>query len=249
MNALPPALWSITWREADLAVFATGDDSPLAMGDAAAVLSADEQTRAARFHFMADRERWIRSRALLRLTLARRLPVPPQNLAFATGTHGKPWLPDYPGCHFNLSHSADLAAIAIGAAPLGIDIEPPRDDFSAASLAAHAFRPEEAAAIAASDEPHLLFYRMWTVKEAVMKCTGMGMSLSPDSIGVPCDADGIPCPTAWLADGTAFDILTRSQPGGFVLAAAVCHSQSGVAQLPAEGRHTLMSVTREATAA
>src|SRR5687768_2613958 len=76
MNELPPALWSMPWREAVLTVFATGDDSPLTLDNATAVLRADELARAGRFHFAADRERWIRSRALLRLCLAHRLSIP-----------------------------------------------------------------------------------------------------------------------------------------------------------------------------
>ena len=221
MNALPPALWSLTWRNADLAVFVTGEDSPLALDDASNLLSAEERARAGRFHFATDRERWIRSRALLRLSLARHLSVSAQSPEFQTGTHGKPWLPDYPNCHFNLSHSAEYTAIAIAGAPLGIDIEPPREDFSVASLTAHAFLPGEAAAIAASNEPHLLFYRVWTAKEAVMKCTGLGMTLPPHSIAVACDSADNSRTTARLADGTAFDILTHAKPGQFTLSAAM----------------------------
>ena len=36
---------------------------------------------------------------------------------------GKPWFPDVPGLHFNLSHSGSLALCGADEAPLGVDVE------------------------------------------------------------------------------------------------------------------------------
>ncbi|MCC8116041.1 MAG: hypothetical protein LIP18_02625 [Planctomycetes bacterium] len=55
-------------------------------------------------------------------------------------TYGKPYLSAGP--HFNLSHSGDLAVLAMGDGPVGVDVEEHRDgDLS--SLVRAAFHPAE----------------------------------------------------------------------------------------------------------
>ena len=88
------------------------------------LLSADEEERAGRFHFERDRERWSRAHSALRAILADYLQVAPLELRFATGTHGKPYLPEHSGLEFNLSHSGDYALIAVSRdVPVGADIQ------------------------------------------------------------------------------------------------------------------------------
>ena len=187
MNTLPAALWSTQWRGLDLVVFSIGEESPLPLADAGALLNAEEKSRARKFHFDHDRNRWMRSRALLRLSLAARLGMNGGDIHFCCGVNDKPELAPDAGSRplgFNLSHSGDFAAISTGLEPVGVDIESWRDDWPVADLAEHAFSPEECSAIRSSTGPFLLFYQMWTAKEAVMKCTGLGMSLPPASIQI-----------------------------------------------------------------
>ena len=47
------------------------------------LLSSDEATRAARYHFLADRQRFVAARALLRTILGGYLATDPQRLTFA----------------------------------------------------------------------------------------------------------------------------------------------------------------------
>ena len=56
----------------------------------AALLSTEEQTRAARFAFERDRQRFMLSHGLLRLILARYVGEAAGQLQFETGAHGKP---------------------------------------------------------------------------------------------------------------------------------------------------------------
>ena len=218
MRSLPLAVFCTQWRDNEIVVFATAGPSPVSLEDAAAILSPEENERAARFHFEQDRERWMRSRALLRLWLARRLEAAAGSLVFQPGSHGKLSLPEYPGLHFNLSHSGGLVALAAGPEPVGIDIEHCRD-LPFASLANHAFRPEEIAAIKSSAEPGALFYQFWTAKEAVMKCTGQGMSLPPADIDIAI-IDGVPS-AASCSGGRRYALTSLTLPGGYSLAAAV----------------------------
>jgi 4'-phosphopantetheinyl transferase len=218
MRSLPPAVFCTQWRDNEIAVFATAGPSAVSLEDAVAIFSPEENARAARFHFEEDRERWTRSRALLRLWLALRLEVSPESLVFETGSHGKLSLRAHPRCHFNLSHSGSLVALAAGPEPVGIDIEHCRD-LPFASLATHAFRPEEIAAIQSSVDPGGLFYQLWTAKEAVMKCTGQGMSLPPADIDISMK-DSVPS-SASCSGGRRYALLSLTLPGGYSLAAAV----------------------------
>ena len=186
MKTLPAPHWAAHWREVDIRVFLTGEASPLPLEDAAALLNPEEQSRAARFHFAADSERWIRSRALLRLCLAERLNSRPEDLCFSTDHFGKPFVDPFPAeaLHFNLSHSGDYAAVAMAGEPVGVDIERWKEDLAVVELAEFEFQPSEAAFIRRSAEPHRAFYQLWTAKEAVMKCCGAGLLLPPGCISV-----------------------------------------------------------------
>jgi 4'-phosphopantetheinyl transferase len=173
----------------------------------------------------------MRSRALLRLCLSEHLHVPAGSLTFQLSTRGKPRLPQHPACHFNLSHSADMAAIALRPAPVGIDIEHRRDNLPVDSLATHAFLPDEAAAIRNADDPHSLFYQFWTAKEAVMKCTGLGMSLPPAKIAVARE-NGAP-KTASCSGGGSFSLLSLPVTNGYSLAVAIFTGSAQATHSPA----------------
>jgi len=56
------------------------------------ILSADEKTRARRFHFQKDREHFVVARGLLRAILGRYLEMDPSQLRFCYSLHGKPAL-------------------------------------------------------------------------------------------------------------------------------------------------------------
>jgi 4'-phosphopantetheinyl transferase len=78
----------------------------------------DEHARARGYADPAAGAEFLASRAALRLVLARYRPGP---LRFVIGPHGKPALPGGP--QFNLSRTASFAAVAVGTAPVGLDIE------------------------------------------------------------------------------------------------------------------------------
>src|SRR5947209_7493958 len=99
--------------------FATLDGGP----DRSALLSPDEQERAARFAIPRVRQHFIAARAFLRMTLADCLGRDPAGLRFGYGSHGKPFFPDTDLC-FNLSHSGGWAVLAVARGrEVGIDIE------------------------------------------------------------------------------------------------------------------------------
>lgn len=170
-------------------------------------LSADERVRADRFVFDDDRRRFARTRSVLRCLLGRQLGREPARLVFAPGPHGKPALADQPpeGVRFSVSHSGDLALIALAAgSDVGIDVERIERRVEFRALARENFSPEEALAVEAlpEEEGRIVFFRLWTIKEAYLKATGAGITggLANPRVRLGADAvalDGSPGARGW----------------------------------------------------
>jgi 4'-phosphopantetheinyl transferase len=147
------------------------------------VLSSDELTRASRFHFPIDRQRFVASRALLRTILAGYLATDPNCLSFAYSNKEKPSLgPAHAGSGvtFNVSHSAGIALFAFTRRrEIGVDVEQVRCDFDVEAIAQRFFSAHERKQLEAlpSEKRFEGFFRCWTRKEAYIKATGEGLSL------------------------------------------------------------------------
>jgi 4'-phosphopantetheinyl transferase len=151
-------------------------------------LSPAERARAARFVFDVHRRRFSAARAALRRILAAHLGTTPAAIVFTELAHGKPAVA---GLEFNLSHSDELAVIAVTRdAPLGVDVERVRDVPDALAIAEHYFAPGERAALAAAPaaERARAFLRCWTRKEAFIKAIGEGLSHPLQRFEVALDA-------------------------------------------------------------
>lgn len=151
---------------------------------ALAALSADEQSRASRYRFSRDRDRFTQTRTALRSILGEYLNTDPSHLRFDYHPNGKPTLKTI---SFNVSHSGSLAAIAITpTAPIGIDIEELREVPEWRSIAESHFSASERADLLGAP-PALkqqLFFRIWTRKEAYVKAMGTGLSAPLDRFDV-----------------------------------------------------------------
>jgi 4'-phosphopantetheinyl transferase len=111
------------------------------------LLSSDETIRAARFHFAADRQRFVASRAWLRTILAAFLIVEPSELNFCYSKNEKPFLgPSHAksGITFNVSHSGGIGLYAFARRrDIGVDVEQIRRDFDGESIAHRFFSASE----------------------------------------------------------------------------------------------------------
>ncbi|MBA8306099.1 4'-phosphopantetheinyl transferase [Klebsiella michiganensis] len=157
-------------------------------------LNEEETKRYHQFHFVSDKEVYILSRILLKTALTRYQPdVSLQSWQFSTNKYGKPFIV-FPQLtktvFFNLSHTTDTVAIAISShCELGIDIEKIRDlgssyQASYLNISQHFFTSQEATDIDSLPpyEGQLLFWKIWTLKEAYIKYRGKGLSLGLDCI-------------------------------------------------------------------
>jgi 4'-phosphopantetheinyl transferase len=153
------------------------------------LLSRDEHERAARFHFERDRQHFKASRSALRMILGRYLNLPPESLEFAQTEYGKPFLTNLAaaGVLFNLSHSGEVALIAVARErEVGVDVEFMRADFATNEVAEHFFSVAEIYTLSGL-EPHLrtqAFFNCWTRKEAYVKARGEGLSMPLDVFDV-----------------------------------------------------------------
>jgi 4'-phosphopantetheinyl transferase len=153
------------------------------------ILSADEQERADRYRFEADRLRCVIGRGYLRLLLGKILDLPANKLQFEYDEFGKPSLVPRQGLplQFNVSHSGDLILIAITMArAVGVDVERIRTDLDPDTVAARFFSTHECKVLAslAGAARYEAFFACWTRKEAYLKGRGIGLSLPLDQFDV-----------------------------------------------------------------
>jgi 4'-phosphopantetheinyl transferase len=154
------------------------------------LLSQEELARASRFVHARHGRRFTIAHGRMRELLARRIGAKPTEVVFYENAFGKPAIRGGSLIGFNLSTSEDLAVLAIsdGGIELGVDIEWVRplehDD-----LARRYFSEAEQVALAKLREEDRLhgFFRCWTLKEAVVKAIGEGLSIPLDRFDVPVD--------------------------------------------------------------
>lgn len=144
-------------------------------------LSGDEIERASRMRIQRPRDHFIVARGAIRTILGQILSIPPHELAFNYGPHGKPDLanPGLHGIQFNLSHSSDLAVLAINLEfQIGVDIETSRPGRPFMKLAERFFSAREVADLHALPDESVMdgFYSCWTRKEAYLKAIGTGLT-------------------------------------------------------------------------
>ena len=93
---------------------------------------------------------------------------------FSYTTSGKPMLTQYPEIHFNLSHCDEAILCAIDTQPIGVDIESIKAYDK--ELAQYTMNQKELTIIERSARPDIEFTRFWTMKEAVLKWSGTGIT-------------------------------------------------------------------------
>ena len=193
------------------------------------ILSPDEQTRAARFHFARDRQRFAATRALLRIVLGSYAGLEPEKLVFSYSDKGKPFLNSQgteDGVEFNVSHSGETALLAVARGrAVGVDVEQIRDNLDPLAIARRYFSPHEQSQLEAFEkrEHYAGFFRCWTRKEAYIKARGDGLSLALDSFDVslkPDDQDALLACRAAETDVKTW--LLREVTVGEGYAAALC---------------------------
>jgi 4'-phosphopantetheinyl transferase len=158
---------------------------------AGAWLDSGERARRRNFRIAAARRRFVLCRAALRALLCEHLGCENERLSFAAAKHGKPFaLVDarpVPAA-FNVTHGGQHGLIALApSGRLGVDAEDYAPHRKLDDLVEAVLGPNEQAELAAvtGDDRTRLFFRLWTLKEAVTKALGTGLSLDVSRFEIP----------------------------------------------------------------
>jgi 4'-phosphopantetheinyl transferase len=182
-----------------------GDHDKLQIG----LLDANELERFHRFRFECDRARFAITHMNVRRILGAYLGREPERLLFRANRFGKPELvteAQTPPLYFNLSHSRNIALLA-----LSMDTELGEPEVAESNFS----RTELAALSSLEGEAWLKgFYHCWTRKEAILKAEGVGLTIPLDSFdvslipGLPAKLLGLRPPAAFRHPWTLHNLTT-----------------------------------------
>jgi 4'-phosphopantetheinyl transferase len=188
-------------------------------------LTPEEQARAARFRFAADRWIYVAAHFLLARAVEMTLGAGGRYWSLDAGSNGaKPSLrvDGHEPLYVNLSHTRGAAAVAITrAGEVGVDVEAVRPLIDREGIAALVFTANERRALAEATDPADLFVRLWTRKEAVVKAFGIGLGAPLQNIDV-LDPDALSLPDSMPGACALTDVLWSARPQ---IALALCSSR------------------------
>ncbi len=189
----PTDRWWRPFRKAGRAEVFHVDLSRKAVRERAAFawLDGDEQARWKGFRADRPRREFALCRAALRVLLCRRLACANGELTFEEGEYGKPEAyvsGRAASIRFSVSHSGRHGLIALsGRGRLGVDVEPRSTRRNLDVLIGETLTPVEQSRLAGADanRRRQLFFRLWTMKEALVKALGTGFQFHISEFEIP----------------------------------------------------------------
>jgi 4'-phosphopantetheinyl transferase len=141
-----------------------------------ALLSHDEQQKVARYRLDKAKHTALITRSFIRLLLSQYAHLSPQQWQFDIGKLGKPEIKNAQiPLRFNLSHNNELIICALTLTKdIGCDIENLSREIDVERIAKRFFSAYEYQLI---KKKPTQFFQYWTLKEAFVKATGLGISL------------------------------------------------------------------------
>lgn len=136
---------------------------------------------------------FVSSRWLLKTVLSHLLSIKSNQIKFTKGLHGKPTLSkdqNTLGIDFNLSHKENISLLGItNRGQIGVDVEEIIANDRLLRIAQRYFHPEELQWIHSAEselEIAQRFYRIWSLKESLIKTIGGGIFQNLQSFRVEC---------------------------------------------------------------
>lgn len=155
----------------------------------------------------------VRTRAELRWMLSREIGLPPQKVPITCDAHGKPRClhPEAADLDFSVSRCGECAIIVLGDAKgVGVDVEEVLDEEPSEENLEVVFDQEEFDAWASlpTGLRRKAFTQAWTVKEAALKASGLGLDGDTHELKVRFDEAGNAVPvlpsTQWVFERLEF---------------------------------------------
>jgi 4'-phosphopantetheinyl transferase len=159
-------------------------------------LTRAERERAGAKRIAEKRVEYVTGQAALRALVARALAATPSSIRYRRGIKGKPYLApphDAAGLQFNLTHSGGVVGVALATGrEVGLDIEWHNERTRPERVASRAFTEAERGSLAAMppQRQRRHFFQLWTCKEALVKCTGLGIHSGMTAFQIALDPRG-----------------------------------------------------------
>ena len=136
-------------------------------------LNMEEQCRASRMLYSAS-QKFIVCRAICKQIIGEKLNI--ENINFDYLTHGKPYIKNCENFFFNISHSNNIGIIGISEkSSIGVDIEFVDNGCKFKELMDEFMFSHEKRWVLETESIYR-FFMLWTMKEAILKQSGEGIS-------------------------------------------------------------------------
>jgi 4'-phosphopantetheinyl transferase len=196
--------------------------------DMIGLLSDKERARLSRLRLATDQRHFAVAHTALRRILSWYVGVDARQLVIHAAPGQKPFLgapaSAAPVC-FNLSHSADACVVAVSVREVGVDVERVNPLAELDGMTRMVCSPAERRLLGSLPPTQVLevFYRCWTLKEALSKALGVGLRLPFAQVDLAThlgasNGGGIPHVTA---DGRRWYLHSMSEFPGFASALAL----------------------------
>jgi 4'-phosphopantetheinyl transferase len=148
------------------------------------LISSKKQEQIRKYHSHIDSQNSLLGDILIRAEICRITGLCNKQLEFSTNEYGKPCLINDRGIHFNITHTNNFVACAIGDEPVGIDIEQIKP--ITLKIAERFFAENETLYIISREDGLIYhrFFEIWTKKESYIKWIGKGLSIPLSSFSV-----------------------------------------------------------------
>jgi 4'-phosphopantetheinyl transferase len=151
------------------------------------LISAQEAARAAGFKRTLDAKNYILRHGLVRVVLGQYIQRVPLAVRFVHNENGKPDLDpesDIHDIHFSLSRTDQMVCLGISRKNrIGLDIVKSDSGYPFSATAQYLFTPAENQWITRTPyhEQYIRFFRIWSLKEALLKATGGGVNMMKET--------------------------------------------------------------------
>jgi 4'-phosphopantetheinyl transferase len=144
-------------------------------------LTPHEKNQANSYYTQELSENYIISHAILRQILSDHTKIYANEIEFTVGPYGKPYLKNnQQSIEFNMSHSKDMLYIVVTKdIEVGVDVEFKDNNINITELQNLVLSKQEADhlnTLESQTQKKDFFYNIWTLKEAIVKATGQGLS-------------------------------------------------------------------------
>jgi 4'-phosphopantetheinyl transferase len=211
------------------------------------LLSPVELGRRAAYLRPADRDRFVIGAVLIRMLAAAHTSIDPRAVDVrrrcprCVVAHGRPTLPDTT-LQVSVSHSGDVVVVACGRVEaVGVDVELVDESVDTRAVVDHALSAGEAQNVDGARD----FSTYWTRKEAVLKCTGDGLTVPLGDVVVTAPAERPALLTFAGRDElpARLELCDLTPPQGYVAALAVV-PRAAAAITEHDANRMLTSVSR-----